>query len=151
MVDLARLRQLGRFDALTNDNHSIESPVDEQYNCIAYAFYGDQADCWMWPHEEATWPEGIRREYDTESLVELFRSTGYDVCDSGQLEDGYEKIAIYENLGKPTHAARQLPSGRWASKLGDLEDIEHARAEDVEGRLYVKVALYMRRPRGSRP
>ena len=40
-------------------------------------------------------------------------------------------IAIYCNFNpqlktlEVTHAARQLPSGKWTSKLGDADDIEH--------------------------
>jgi hypothetical protein len=45
----------------------------------------------------------------------------------------------------PKHACRQLPSGRWASKLGPSEDIEHA-LYDLTGTAYGKVALIMKRP-----
>jgi hypothetical protein len=48
--------------------------------------------------------------------------------------------------GFPTHAAWQLGSGRWTSKLGELEDIEHA-LRDLEGTEYGAVALVMKRPR----
>ena len=41
------------------------------------------------------------------------------------LEPGFEKVALYALGGVPKHAARQLSSGRWSSKLGDLEDVEH--------------------------
>lgn len=46
----------------------------------------------------------------------------------------------------PKHAARQLASGRWTSKLGKLEDIDHA-LHDLEGMLYGAVVLFMKRPR----
>ena len=46
---------------------------------------------------------------------------------------------------EPKHAARQLPSGRWTSKLGFLEDIEHA-LHDLEGTEYGAVVLVMKRP-----
>ncbi len=48
-------------------------------------------------------------------------------------------------LGLPTHAARQLASGRWTSKLGKAEDIEHD-LHDLEGDLYGIVVLLMKRP-----
>ena len=58
--------------------------------------------------------------------------TGYaPIGEDGPLQDGYEKIAIYALDGEPTHAARQLDTGRWTSKLGKHEDIEH----DTPGRV----------------
>jgi hypothetical protein len=67
------------------------------------------------------------------------------VCDDERLEAGYEKVALFALLGKPKHAARQLPGGRWTSKLGEWEDIEHA-LHDLTGMVYGSVALVMKRP-----
>jgi len=44
----------------------------------------------------------------------------------------------------PLHVARQLPSGRWSSKLGALQDIEHD-LHDLEGTEYGSVVLVMKR------
>jgi len=41
--------------------------------------------------------------------------------------------------------ARQLADARWTSKLGGLEDIEHA-LHDLVGAEYGTVALILRRP-----
>jgi hypothetical protein len=52
----------------------------------------------------------------------------------------------------PTHAALQLPSGEWTSKLGPFEDISHAHENDVNGPAYGAVRFYMSRPvRRSQP
>ena len=48
-----------------------------------------------------------------------------------------------------THAARQLPNGKWTSKLGKAEDVEHESPEDVAGGVYGEVVQFMRRPRPS--
>jgi hypothetical protein len=49
--------------------------------------------------------------------------------------------------GEPTHAAKQLPDGRWKSKLGDFEDIEHNTVKAVEDDYcYGTVVQYMKRP-----
>jgi hypothetical protein len=64
---------------------------------------------------------------------------------TGELESGFEKIALFASDGVPKHAARQLESGRWTSKLGTREDIEHA-LHDLEGAIYGSVALVMKRP-----
>jgi hypothetical protein len=55
-------------------------------------------------------------------------------------------IALFADKNDfPLHAARQLPSGRWTSKLGELEDIEHG-LRDLEGDAYGTVVLIMKRP-----
>lgn len=43
---------------------------------------------------------------------------------------------------------RQLPDGKWTSKLGALEDIEHDRLDALEGDDYGRVVAYMKRQRG---
>ena len=75
---------------------------------------------------------------------DAFASLGYTVCDSEELEAGHEKIALLALAGVPKHAARQLPSGRWTSKLGLLEDIEHD-LHDLEGTQYGSVIIIMKR------
>jgi hypothetical protein len=44
-----------------------------------------------------------------------------------------------------THAARSLPNGRWTSKLGNGEDIEHITLAVLEGDLYGKVRVFLKR------
>jgi hypothetical protein len=51
---------------------------------------------------------------------------------------------VYARGGKPTHAARPLSSGRWVSKLGRAEDIEHE-LNALAGDLYGVVALVLQR------
>ena len=56
---------------------------------------------------------------------------------------GFEKVAIYGFGFFYTHAARQLPNGKWSSKLGKAEDIEHDSPDDVAGGVYGEVVLFM--------
>jgi hypothetical protein len=71
---------------------------------------------------------------------------GYVPAANGDIEPGYSKVAIYlDGNGVPTHAARQLPDGRWTSKLGRNVDIRHERPEDVGGGLYGEPIIYMKR------
>lgn len=132
------------FPALRGRSYEIKSPRDHRYNCIAWAA-GD-AKNWWWPDQflEDFWPAGVARAETVEAFLDAFAALGYAVCDDDRLEAGYEKIAIFVLAGVPHHAARQLPSGRWTSKLGLLEDIEHA-LHDLTGMLYGSVALVMRR------
>jgi hypothetical protein len=61
-----------------------------------------------------------------------------------QPEAGYEKIALFALAGVPKHAAHELAGGRWVSKLGPAEDIEHA-LHDLTGMAYGSVVLVMKR------
>jgi hypothetical protein len=55
-------------------------------------------------------------------------------------------VALFADAqGVLLHAARQLPGGRWTSKLGALEDIEHA-LQDLVGTEYGSVVQVMKRP-----
>lgn len=129
-------------------DYSVESPRSAAYNCIAWAG-GDSQRFW-WPDADgkAYWPSSVPREPTVDAFLEAFRGIGYEQCDDGAPEDGVEKIAIYSTrAGEPTHAARQLESGKWTSKLGLAEDIEHERPEGLEGSKYGTVHTYMGRPR----
>ena len=62
------------------------------------------------------------------------------------MEEGVEKIALYADQGgEPTHMARQLRSGKWTSKLGELEDIEHDDLAILEGECYGQVVTILKR------
>jgi hypothetical protein len=92
-------------------------------------------------------------EETVDAFVEAYRTIGYESCDDGSLEDGVEKIALFvESDGvTPSHAARQLPSGAWTSKLGEWEDIEHLTLAALEDRKsgmgYGTVVKFLKRQR----
>jgi len=127
-------------------NHKVKSCRTTRYNCIAWAA-GDIEKPW-WPGVYGFyWPSGISRADRISSFVEAFQLQGYTVCFDASLESGYEKIALYARKdGTPTHAARQLKSGKWTSKLGPFQDIEHDTLECVNGPCYGKASCFMRRP-----
>jgi hypothetical protein len=134
------------FPGVAQGGYSITSLRSQRYNCIAWAA-GDTSN-WWWPGPNANeeyWPASVPREETLAALREVFASLGYVVCDGEQLEQGFEKIAIFAGTsGEPTHVARQLPGGRWSSKLGKLEDIEHS-LHDLAGTDYGAVVLVMKR------
>ena len=134
------------FPGLRGHAWSVTSPPDQNYNCIAWAA-GDTTVRW-WPDaaSELHWPAGIPRVATLAAFRAAFAALGYADCGDEALEPGFEKIALFAQNGEPTHAARQLPSGRWTSKLGKREDIEHA-LHDLTGLIYGSVALVMKRPR----
>lgn len=124
---------------------SVTSEPSEGYNCFAWAL-GDDSQ-WIDPTVDyARATTNVSNESQFDSVVELFRQAGYEVCGDDSLEDGYEKVAIYAKDGEPTHAARQLSDGRWTSKLRKYEDIEHDLLDALNGEgfgEYGRVALFM--------
>ena len=78
----------------------------------------------------------------------MFEEQGFSVCDRWDMEDGFEKIALYANVADEfTHVASQRLSGRWSSKLGGWEDIEHEHLAALEGGPYGSPRAVMRRER----
>lgn len=65
-------------------------------------------------------------------------------CGSELLEKDVEKIAVYALNATVTHAARQLPNGRWTSKLGQGHDISHT-LQAIAGGAYGSVAAILKR------
>ena len=132
------------FPGLSNGKYTITSGSTDDYNCIAWAV-GDTTAWWS-NQPGYRWPNAIRNP-TVESLVAMFAKMGYETCDSAYLEDGFDKVAVYEKAGLWTHASRQLSNGRWTSKLGLCEDIEIATPDDLSGDLYGAVHCIMRKRR----
>ena len=112
------------FPRLQNEPFEVTSPRTTDYNCIGWAA-GDNQN-WWWPGGKY-WPGGVLRDDSVAAFIAAFATRGYECCDSHELEPGFEKAALYmdEQHGRVTHAARQLPDGRWTSKLGRAWDIRH--------------------------
>jgi hypothetical protein len=115
------------------------------YNCIAWAVGRTDQPWWPAAGDNAFWPDGVPNEETVEAFVLAFATLGFVICETGDSEVGYEKIALYALDGKPTHAARQLPDGKWTSKLGKESVVTHNTPRGVEGPLYGVVCCYLRR------
>ncbi|MGO9466927.1 MAG: hypothetical protein ACLQIB_25735 [Isosphaeraceae bacterium] len=140
MVQLENL-----FPGLRDSGYIVTSPEDIRYNCVGWA--AGHSDQWWWPAEDGYWPDEAEREETVAAFVAAFGVSGFVECDDSRLEAGYEKIAIYASIdGTPTHVAKQLDSGLWSSKLGQLHDIQH-RLQDLAGTLYGTVARFLQRER----
>jgi hypothetical protein len=134
------------FPGLRTAPHKITSEATPSYNCVAWA--AGQTDAWWWPDPMyiSFWPAGIPRVESMDMFVRVFEGRGYFLRETADVEYGFEKIAIYmDQEGRPTHIARQLPSGLWTSKLGKLEDIEHAAPGDLNGSRYGSAAVFLKR------
>jgi hypothetical protein len=93
------------------------------------------------------WPiQAHPDDYGISVLEEMFKSLGYKDCGmDASLEPGFEKVALFGSSLYHTHAARQLPNGKWTSKLGKAEDIEHDSPDIVAGGVYGELVQVMRR------
>lgn len=134
------------FPHLSADNRRVTSPATPEYNCLAWA--GGESHRWWQPGEGFYWPTPADPDaMDLTDLIAAFAAVGFIPCSSGEWESGVEKIALYaDSTGEYTHAARQLPDGKWTSKLGQGEDIEHHTPDDLAGGVYGNVAAFMQRP-----
>lgn len=118
-------------------------PASGQYNCVAYAA-GDTSQPWS-DEPEDYWPPEVARNPSITGLENLFRWLGFKKCRGSRLEADYHKVALYASKGLWTHAALQMPNGRWRSKLGNGVLIEHRTPLSLTGDLYGNVYLYMRK------
>lgn len=145
-----RTEDLGKsFPGLASSPFAITSPATPHYNCVAWAV-GDNTR-WWWPSRSGFWPEGLERLETVEAFRAMLAVQGYHECSSDALEPECEKVALFLSAkGTPTHAARQLRSGMWTSKLGHAIDIAHE-LRGLEGKLYGRVQLVFSRSRAKTP
>jgi hypothetical protein len=136
------------FPGLRTAPFQVTSPADHKYNCIAWA--ANDTSNWWWPvggTPAVVWPSAVARELSLNTFTAAFLTLGFVVGADESLEPGFQKVALFADAaGTPTHAARQLASGRWTSKLGQAEDIEHE-LRALEGEIYGAVTLILKRPR----
>jgi hypothetical protein len=140
----ARLRRI--FPGMTRV--LLTSPPDTRYNCVAFA--ADRSDDWWWPdpYGISYWPPEAPRELSLAAFLAAFAQLGYEPCSDSAVDPRLDKVAIYAIENVPTHTARQLANGSWASKLGESVDIEHALA-DLVGDVYGQVACLLQRPKAD--
>ncbi len=136
------------FPGLRDSAFSITSPATRDYNCIAWAV--GETTRWWWPdldpdNDAIFWPAGVACEETVDAFVAAFATRGFAPCSGEGFEPGFERVALFAKADVPKHAARQLPSGRWTSKLGLREDIEHD-LHAVSGEAYGTVVRLLKRP-----
>ncbi len=103
-------------------------------------------DAIWWPADpDGYWPPGVPDELTVDAVAAGLGTVGYAPCPDGGQEPGFEKAAVYARGGVPTHVARQAAGGLWSSKLGRDCTVSHATPGGVEGPVYGKVVLYLRR------
>ena len=107
---------IAAFPNLSGEDFEIVDQPSDAYNCIAYAA-NDISQRWD-PNTGGYWPPWAPGNNLTDSLKQVFAGLGYEECEDSILEDGYLKVALYEEQGEAKHAAVQMLNGRWRSKLG---------------------------------
>lgn len=125
------------------------SAPDASYRCLSFAI-GETAKNW-WPGDypassDDFWPVPYADSGGVAAFLEGLATIGFVPCGSGDVEAGYDKIALYALHDEVRHAARQMTNSRWQSKLGPDEDIAHPLA-GLEGPLYGKVVAFLKRPK----
>lgn len=140
------------FPRLQGTGYNVTSRYKTAYNCVAYVA-GDREHWWE-PEARGGWywpPELPLEDFRVENYIRCFEGLGFRSCQSRELEDGIEKIAVLvHDDGEFSHVALQLIDGWWSSKLGVYEDISHASVEHLfDGRplKYGENVRYMSRPR----
>lgn len=132
-------------------NYHKTSEIDINYNCVAWV-NGLQTTYIDFSLDEEGDPRPEPYYLSSYPYIEYFETLGFQLCDHPDLEDGFEKIALYEKDEWFKHVARQLPNGNWTSKIGEFEDIEHYSLAAVEGHphkdmSYGKPRYFMKRIR----
>jgi len=135
------------FPKIRQAGYKITSEETPDYNCFAWVM-GDKSKWWSPVKNKGYyWHSDVPKSLEVENFCELYkREGGFFNCDSEQMEAGFEKIAIYATAsGDTTHVAKQTESGKWTSKLGDWEDIEHNTLAALEGEFYGKAVQILKR------
>jgi hypothetical protein len=141
------------FPKLMGDvDFKLTSPATPNYNCIAWAYNINNRVMWPGGPDAKNldgfhyWPDGAANDTHVSAFIEAFELKGYHVCKKWEHEDGYRKIALYTKEGSTecTHASRELTSGKWTSKLGPQQDIQHGTPFSIEGSVYGKVYCIMK-------
>ena len=137
-----------KWPNLNNDNARTTSEFSWFYNCLGFAV-GDEEN-WWWPTKEEGiyWPKEFPFINSTTNILKMLKEKfNYEKCESGELEEGYVKITIYgiSESYSPKHYAIQTPNGKWKSKLGEKEDIEHDTLEALNGFFYGEPIAFAKR------
>lgn len=133
-------------DLVEGVSFEFTSPVDLNYNCLAWALsynnrYLDRGNgCfWAWPDCSPETAEG---------WACVCKHHQFELVPDGDIgfTPGIEKVVILRNDVGDLHAARQSRDGKWKSKLGWGPDIDHIDLRALE-RAYGKIVIVLQKPR----
>ena len=87
-----------------------KSDATPNYNCISWALSYEAQPIWPDERRQLAWPIEIDRAETLDAFRALFHAAGFLECAMGDLQSGFEKIALFTKRGAVTHASRQLVS-----------------------------------------
>lgn len=121
----------GIFPKLAGTQIEITSPIDVDYNCVAWVI-GDNSRWWEpygiilpSPSPEYHWPNVLPHDKSSSTYIRFFKLHGYKLAEDDSMEPNSRKIAIYLEDDEFRHVALQRSDGLWSSKIGPKEDIRH--------------------------
>lgn len=119
----------------------------QTYNCLAWALGLTRPWYSPLPVPGYYWPQGVPREWSVTTARQVLALGGYtEETTNRDFESGCEKVAIYAfSDGRLQHFARQLPNGKWTSKLGGGIDIEHDTLEGLHGAEYGAATVILKK------
>lgn len=140
---------IGWFPTLQRDSHfEITSDCTPAYNCIAWAL--GMNDVWVGldhptNYSWAWWPDEVPCDEQKESLIALFQYFGFELTDTPDTEEDYDKVALFADDEGWTHAARVIGNDVLHSKIGTAWDIHHSGGDIFSGTEYGNIYAYMKR------
>jgi len=143
-----QIKKCADFPKINKKNHTVTSDQDRAYNCIAFAAGETHRKWWPASHPDAYWPIALPQPDTPDAFIKAFQTLGYAVCADDSYDPALQKIVFYVVFGHVKHAAIQLGPNKWASKLGDCEDIQHKKIAISEGS-YGVPTVYMARRKAS--
>jgi hypothetical protein len=137
----------GIFPRSESAPYEVTSPEDIKYNCsrglLARRRFAANGGLRLHPSIIGPWSP-VRKQLRVSSRHSANLATWFATpANSNQVMRGWQSTLT--KLGTPTHMARQLTSGRWTSKLGELEDIEHLTLEQLSGSDYGQAVQFLKR------
>jgi len=99
------------FPNLAAEDYRLSSPATPRYNCIAWAAEDEERFWWPAPLGPYFWPPGVAREATLVAFIEVFRSMGYETCESDEREAGFGKGGALRWGEWGTNACRTVVAG----------------------------------------
>ena len=112
-----RIKQV--FENLKDGEYELTSPFDAKYNCIAHA--AGENDKWWWSVDKKTagndvfWFDNVPSQATLENFILAFGKLGYEICDSTQIENGFEKNRRLCQRERPASCAERFSDAYVAS------------------------------------
>jgi hypothetical protein len=154
VIDPELAHLVAKHPGLVGSGSNKSSEWSSSYNCFAFALGENSRWVQATPALgfKTSWPAAVARQETVAAYKLVFALRGYDQCKDAALEADYEKVALYVDVhGRPQHAARQLPDGRWTSKMGQDIDIEHPDVAILDDKTYGRPSVFLRRPKPNTP